>query len=486
MTAVNPTPAAPGLAFSSADELVAGFRAGEFTPSDVLTEILERAEHYTDMNVFITIDEAGAFEAAARADAIYAQGCPDDSGSRLLGVPVTVKDLIWTRGLRTTRGSLVTADFIPGRDAPAVSRLRGSGAVIVGKTNTSEGGWKGDAGNRLLGPSVNPWNTTLTAGGSSGGAAVAAALGLGVIAVGTDGGGSVRIPASFCGVVGFKPSFGLIPYYPACPEGLSHIGPLTRTVDDAIAAVEIMSGYHPIDSMSTPGPGLKAAPRPSTDRLRIRLATSLGFAGVGAAEREATRRTAEILTALGHEVVEHALDLPDQSRTMMTLWAGHEAPSHGERLDDIADLLDPGLLALIRYGRTLSARQLADAHAERAELRIRMNDELAGYDVLLTPTMPAPAFELGYDAPPGAAHGPVTGLEWTPFTYLFNLTGQPAISLPAGLSAEGAPLGVQIVGRLHDDALVLSLARELERARDWRPSYSELIPIAPSQRRERL
>ncbi|GAA1325908.1 amidase [Leucobacter albus] len=474
-TAALPDASQP-LALASVAELRAGFLAREFTPSEVLAAVLDRATRFAALTPFITIDEQGATDAARRADAIYAADPDAAVRDPLLGVPITVKDLIWTRDLRTTRGSLVTENFVPDRDAPAVSRLRAAGAVIVGKTNTSEGGWKGDAGNRLVGPSANPWNPSYTAGGSSGGAGVAAALGLGAIAVGTDGGGSVRIPASFCGVVGFKPSFGAIPYVPACPEGLSHIGPLTRTVADAAIAVEIMSGYDPADSMSTPGQGFTDTSAHSSPRLRVRVASSLGFARAGAAQTAATHRTAEMLAERGHEVVHSDLDLPDLATTMMTLWAGHEAPSYGDDLASVAELLDPGLLALIEYGRTLTARQLAQAHSDRAAIRAQLHAALDGFDVLLTPTMPEPAFALGNDAPPSASRVPITGLDWTPFTYLLNLTGWPAISLPAGVSEAGLPLGVQLVGRLYDDARVLSLARDIEAASDWRSAYPHLNP----------
>ncbi|MFS3128528.1 amidase [Nocardioides sp. Bht2] len=462
------------LAFRSVESLLAGFRAKEFSPSEVLAEVLERAERFASLNPFITLDATGARRAAQAADDLYAKDRYERRPS-LLGVPVTVKDLLWTQGLRTTRGSLLTADFVPDQDTPSVARIRQAGAVIVGKTNTSEGGWKGDAGNRLIGPSANPWDTRRTSGGSSGGAGVTTALGMGAIALGTDGGGSVRIPAAFCGVVGYKPSLGLIPYYPPSPEGLSHIGPLTRSVADAVAAVRHLAGYHPQDSTSVLGTGI-ARPPAVRRPLRIRVATSLGFATASAEAVAATQEAAEVLSSLGHHVTESDLDLPDQLDTMMTLWAGHESVSHGERFDEVADSLDPGLAALIRYGRTLSARQLAMAHEARALLRQRMQAELEQVDLLLTPTMLDTAFDLGRDAPPSEDGAAVIGLGWTPFTYLFNLTGQPAISVPAKLSRAGLPLGIQLVGRLYRDGDVLAAASDYEANRRWQPDYHRLEP----------
>ncbi|WGX95043.1 amidase family protein [Nocardioides sp. L-11A] len=461
------------LAFRSVDELLAGFRSREFSPSEVLEEVLARAERFAGLKPFLTVDPDGARAAARVADDGYARGAQEPARP-LLGVPVTIKDLLRTEGLRTTRGSLLTADQVPDEDAPAVARLRAAGAVVVGKTNTSEGGWKGDAGNRLIGPSANPWDPRFTSGGSSGGAGVAAALGLGPIAVGTDGGGSVRIPAAYCGVVGYKPTFGRIPYHPPSPEGLSHVGPLTRTVADAATAARHMAGYDPRDPTSVPGRGA-AVPAPRRP-LRIRMATSLGFASAGPEACAATRSAAAVLARAGHDVVELDLDLPDQLGTMMTLWAGHESVSYGADLDRVADRLDPGLLALIRYGRTLSAYDLAAAHAGRAELRQRMRSEMGAFDVLLTPTMPGTAFALGLDAPPEEAGADVVGLGWTPFTYLFNLTGQPAVSVPAGLSRAGLPLGVQLVGLLHRDGDVLATASDFEANRPWRPDYPGLDP----------
>lgn len=467
-----------GLAFLSADELVVGYRAKAFSPTEVLHDVLERAEQYASLNAFITLCEESARDAARAADDAYANG-PREDLPALLGVPITVKDLLRTKGLRTTRGSLVTRDFVPDEDAPSVARLRASGAVILGKTNTSEAGWKGDAGNRLIGPSVNPWDTRFTAGGSSGGAGVAAALGLGVIAVGTDGGGSVRIPASFCGVVGFKPTLGSIPYYPPSPEGLSHVGPLTRSVADAALGARVMAGHDPRDAASPP-PHAHWPPRATSSRLRIRLATSLGFAAAGLEAAATTRAAAEVLAQAGHEVIESDLDLPDPIVTMMTLWAGHESVSYLDDLDEVAHLLDPGYERLIRQGRGLKAVDLAKAHEERAALRLLMLNEMSGFDLLLTPTMSGTAFPLGLDAPAGPDGKEASGLSWTPFTYLFNLTGQPAISLPAGLDHSGLPQGVQLVGRLHADVDVLAAASQYEELRAWQPNYRDLKPIVAS------
>jgi aspartyl-tRNA(Asn)/glutamyl-tRNA(Gln) amidotransferase subunit A len=461
------------LALASISELQAGFRAKTFKPSEVLAAVLDRAENHDALNIFLTLDRDRATLAAQRADAQF-QKEPSGQHPPLLGIPITVKDLLWTKGLRTTRGSLLKQDWIPTEDSPAVARIRAAGSVVVGKTNTSESGWKGDSGNRLIGPTVNPWNNGYSAGGSSGGAAAAVALGIGPGALGTDGGGSVRIPAAFCGVVGLKPSYGRIPYWPPSPEGLSHIGPLARTVGDAAILAHIMMGPDPRDPVSFVAPQ-HVSTNPIADHrsMRIRLVTSLGFWTATPEAAQATRNAAQLLSAAGHSVTEADLDLPDPFPIMDALWAGHESASYGDDFDTISRMLDPGYAALIRRGRQLGAYRLAQAHNARAHLREKLRQELEPYDVLLTPTTPS-AFPLGNCAPPGPDGREIPGLSWTPFTYLFNLTGQPAISVPAELNSAGLPLGVQFVGKYLADDDIVEIARQYELLRRWQPDYANL------------
>ncbi|QBJ96760.1 amidase [Rhodococcus sp. ABRD24] len=462
--------------FYSISELHNAYRTREFTPSEVVDDILRRARAFESLNTFITLDEDGCRAQAEVATRALERHGPTPE-KPLLGIPVTVKDLIRTRGLRTTRGSLVTKDFVPYEDSPSVARLREAGAVIVGKTNTSEGGWKGDAANQLVGPSLNPWAHERSAGGSSGGAGVAAAMGFGPVAVGTDGAGSVRIPAAFCGVVGFKPTLGRIPYWPHSSDGLSHIGVLTRSVEDAARSVAVMSGPDPRDRLSGIGDRVELLTRSGagTRSLRVGVTSSLGNVQPDASVESALYDAAALLREIGYDTVELDIDLPDPYRILDTIWAGHEAASHWENFDEIAHLLDPGYASLIRRGRKLGAGQLARAHDLRHDYTMAVRTATRDVDILLTPTTPITAFpsDQGESV---VVDGKVSeGLSWTPYTYPFNLTGQPAVSMPAALDPRGLPIGIQFVGRFGDDHCVLGIAADYEANRAWKPVYPELV-----------
>ncbi|CRK53715.1 Amidase [Rhodococcus sp. RD6.2] len=460
--------------YHSISELQTAYRTGEYTPSEVIDDILRRAKTFESLNTFITLDEDGSrAQAEAATRALERRGPSPEKP--LLGIPVTVKDLIRTRGLRTTRGSLVTKDFVPYEDSPSVARLRDAGAVIVGKTNTSEGGWKGDAANQLIGPSLNPWARERSAGGSSGGAGVAAAMGFGPVAVGTDGAGSVRIPAAFCGVVGFKPTLGRIPYWPHSSDGLSHIGVLTRNVEDAARSVAVMSGPDSRDRLSNFGDRIDLPMLTGIRSLRVGFTSSLGRVKPEASVESALHDAVTLLREIGYETVELDIDLPDPYQILDTIWAGHEAASHWDNFDEVVHLLDPGYASLIRRGRQLGAGQLARAHDLRHDYTMAVRTATRDVDVLLTPTTPITAFPSDQ----GEAvliDGKVSeGLSWTPYTYPFNLTGQPAVSMPAALDPRGLPIGIQFVGRFGDDRRVLGIAADYEANRPWKPAYPRLI-----------
>lgn len=417
---------------------------------------IDRAD--PQLGAFVTVDREHALRQAEAADAALRRLGPRAwTRQPLLGVTVSVKDLVQTGDLPTTRGSLLP-NRRPRVDAPAVARLRAAGAVIIGKTSTSEHGWSASTLSRVAPPARNPWNPALSAGGSSGGAAVSVATGMCDAALGTDGAGSIRIPASFCGIVGFKPSYGLIPYVPAGPDRLSHLGPLTRSVCDADELAALLAGADPRDPDS--GAALRHAPGGPAAGRPLRIAW-VQPPGVSPEVAEALAGLPAVLAGQGHRVERIPLPFDDPYPALVDLLAAGEAA--GTAPED-EPWCDPARLALVRYGRTLSAVQLVRAEDARLALRSRLAELMQRHDLLVMPTVPVEPFDAHQIAPPWA-EGPeeLRWLAWSPLTYPFNLTGQPALSLPAGLTRSGLPAGVQLVGALGADQLVLSAGRRLER-----------------------
>jgi aspartyl-tRNA(Asn)/glutamyl-tRNA(Gln) amidotransferase subunit A len=363
---------------------------------------------------------------------------------------------------------------MPDEDAPVVARLYAAGAVMLGKTNTPELGWKGDSGNRVFGPTYNPWRRDRTAGGSSGGAAAAVAAGLGPLAQGSDGAGSIRIPAAFCGIVGFKQSFGLVPQYPPSAVGdLSHLGPMTRTVRDAALMLNTIAGADPRDRLSwSSGIDYLQNLDAGVQGLRVAWSPTLGYAKVAPDVLEATERAATAFAGIGAMVEQVDPGIPDPIDMLDAMWTGAMAGYFEGRLDQVKDLLDPGLRGVIERAPALAGADLANAMQRRNSYYAAMREFMDGYDVLLTPTMPQTAFTAGLDEPDGWQRSTLAPLDWTPFTYPFNLTGQPAATVPCGFDREGLPIGLQIVGRWRDDPTVLRAAVAFERAMPW----SGIIP----------
>ncbi len=340
-----------------------------------------------------------------------------------------------------------------------MSRLRAHGAVLVGKTTTSEFGWKPVTDSPLTGVTRNPHDPTRTSGGSSGGSAAAVALGAGPLSVGTDAGGPIRIPASFCGVFGFKPTYGRVPIHPHSPYGtLAHLGPMARDAADAALLLDAISGQDWRD-------GSQIGPMPSTaerlergiEGLRIAYAPSLGGRGqVASAVAAAVRAAVDHLAGLGAHVTEAAPGIPDPSDAFRTLWcaASAHATRHLDR--DERELLDPGLRAAAERGTRISALDHLEAERIRTTLGHSMGRFHTSYDLLVTPTLPLTAFDAGTEVPPRSQHTDWTS--WTPFTHPFNLTQQPAATLPCGLDENGLPVGLQLIAAHRHDALVLRAA----------------------------
>jgi aspartyl-tRNA(Asn)/glutamyl-tRNA(Gln) amidotransferase subunit A len=399
-------------------------------------------------------------DARAADEAIGRLGAAAWLDRPLLGVTVSVKDLIQTQDLPTRRGSLL-ANSRAMADAPAVARLRAAGAIVVGKTSTSEYGWSASTVSRVAAPTRNPWASERSAGGSSGGAAAAVAAGFCSAALGTDGAGSIRIPAAFCGVVGYKPSFGRIPYVPACADRLAHLGPLAGTVADVIELDSILRGPDLRDPDSATG---SLDPRREPASLRIGW---IEFPGTAPRVRDATERALPVLEGQGHRVEPVPVPFPDPYQALVDLLAADAAAATSPADEE---LCDHGRLAVVRHGRKVSGAAVIRAEEARLSLRVTLRSVMERFDLLAMATVPVEPFEAGAIAPHWAADpADLMWLAWTPATYPFNLTGQPALSLPVGLTASGLPAGLQLVGPVGGDELVLSAARRIEAGLGPRP-----------------
>jgi aspartyl-tRNA(Asn)/glutamyl-tRNA(Gln) amidotransferase subunit A len=384
-------------------------------------------------------------------------------------VPVGIKDLSETKGIRTTHGSRIFADHVPEEDAPVVARVRGGGAVVLGKTNTPEVGWKSPTSNPLFGPTRNPWHRERTSAGSSGGSAAAVAAGMGPIAMG-GGGGSIRQPASFFGVFGIKPTFGLVPNVPAgAVDDFVSEGPLSRTVRDGAMLLGVMAGFDPRDGFSAPVPPVDYVV--ACDRgirgLRIAWSPDLGYAAVDPTVRAITVRAARRFADLGCVVEEANPGWPDPWQLFHTIFYALMGGVMEDYLAEWREKMDPGLVRIVELGREVTAFDVGRAEAARNELRQTAHRFFERYDLLLTPTMTLRPFALGIDFPSEVDGRPVSGMQWTAFTFPFNLTGQPAASVPAGWTDDGLPVGLQIVGRRWEDALVLRASAAFEALQPW-------------------
>ncbi|WP_198169704.1 amidase [Agromyces laixinhei] len=446
------------LADLPATDLVAAYRSKAVSPVEATEAAFDRIARFdAEVNAFCLIDEEEALRQARDSESRWNRGTP---AGALDGVPTSIKDLLLTQGWPTLRGSrLSNPDQDWNEDAPSVARLREAGAVLIGKTTTPEFGWKGVTDNPLTGATTNAWNETRTSGGSSGGSASAVALGMGQLSVGTDGGGSVRIPAAFSGIVGMKPTYGAIPLYPSSPFGtLAHAGPMTRTVEDAALMMDVLCGFDARDwsALRPPTESYRARLNDGIDGLRIGYSRDFGYAEVDPDVAASVEQAARVLAGLGARIDEVDPGFDDPRGAYHVLWfAGAAKVLDGydpERWSEV----DPALLDVADAGRQMSAMDVLAANQVRADLGRRMGAFHETYDLLITPTVPIGAFEVAAETPAG--RGLTRWTEWTPFTYPFNLTQQPAISVPCGLTRDGMPIGLQLVGPRHSDALVLRAA----------------------------
>jgi aspartyl-tRNA(Asn)/glutamyl-tRNA(Gln) amidotransferase subunit A len=451
----------------SAADLLRGYRSRRISPVEATKAMLEQiCAKDGAINAMCLVDERATLQSARASERRWLKGSPL---SQVDGVPVLVKDIILTKGWPTLRGSRTVDKSQPWtEDGPSVARLREHGAVFIGKTTTPEFGWKGVTDSPLSGVTRNPWDVSKTPGGSSGGSAAAVAAGFAPLALGTDGGGSIRIPAGFTGIFGLKPSFGRVPAYPLSPFGtVAHVGPMTRTVEDAAIMMNVIAKSDARDWHALPydGRDFTKALAGGVSGLRVAFSPRLGGHKVEAEVAGLVRAAVDALSGLGARVEETDPGFDDPSGIFRVLWwSGARNLLSGLPKRKKA-LLDPGLADVLEQSMAISLEQYFDAVKGRGALGSRMRLFMQRFDLLVTPCLPIPAFEAGVLAP--REDGTGKWVDWTPFTYPFNLSQQPAASVPCGYTKAGLPVGLQIVGRMFDDWTVLRAAHAYERAHEW-------------------
>jgi aspartyl-tRNA(Asn)/glutamyl-tRNA(Gln) amidotransferase subunit A len=424
------------------------------------------------INAYVTVADELALAQAADADAAIAKG---ERREPLHGLPISIKDLAITEGLRTTRGSKAFEHWIPDADDFVSERVRAAGAVFLGKTNTPEFGHRGTTENLIGEPCRNPWDLTRTTGGSSGGAAAALITDLCAVATGSDGGGSIRIPAAFCGVYGIKPSQGRVPAPYDGAGGwrpFSQNGPMARTVRDACMLFQVMAGPDLRDptALTIPAPDFLAACVPDVRGLRIAWSPDLGYATVDPEVRRISAQAALAFSDMGANVEQPALNLdgPLILETFRTVWETDLVANYGHLLTSNRDDLDPMLRQQLENAATWPALKLSLALRELERHRGVVRDIMANYDLLLTPSLAVPAFPIGEF--PQSINGRALAdplWDFTPFSYPFNMTGNPAASIPCGFTSDGLPVGLHVVGRVGDEATVIRASAAYEEAHPW-------------------
>ncbi|MGZ2487180.1 aspartyl-tRNA(Asn)/glutamyl-tRNA(Gln) amidotransferase subunit A [Rhizobium pisi] len=457
---IDPITDAPPLCKLDAEILSQLYASGELSPVEVAGAALERAESVqSEFNAFSSIDYEGAMAAARASEARWRRGMPL---SAVDGIPTTIKDIVWVKDWIVRFGSKTTSQRPLVEDAPSVALLRAAGGIFIGQTTSPEFAWKPVTDSPLRGVTRNPWDPTKTPGGSSGGAAVAAATGAGVFHLGTDGGGSIRIPASFTGIVGFKPTFGRVPNFP--PSGffsVSHTGPMSRSVTDAFHMLAAMSGRDLRDWTQNPE-GLPAAKLSMIHlhSLKVGFWSEPPVGKLDAQVMVAVRRIVEQLVSHGASVEEFVLPVDDVLDLFNHHWLAGAALRYSTMTDEVREDMDPGLRAAAELGLRFSAVELLAAHVKRAHFGAAMDAALMKFDVIISPATAYLPFEVGLNEPPSSNAKSWT--EWSGFSYPLNLTGQPACVLPCGLSDTNLPIGLQIIGPRGADGHVLSVAKAIE------------------------
>jgi aspartyl-tRNA(Asn)/glutamyl-tRNA(Gln) amidotransferase subunit A len=463
------------LCFTPATELARSIRSKALSPVELMQAVLQRAQALNaELNCICTPTYDVAMQAARAAEAAVMRG---EQLGLLHGVPTSIKDLALTKGVRSMAGSNIHRERVPDFDHAHVERMREAGAISIGKTTVPEFGWKGTSHSPVTGITHNPWRRGMNAGGSSAGAAVCAAAGIGPIHQGSDGAGSIRMPAAFCGVYGLKPSFGRIPYWPMPNNGLiSHVGPLTRTVADAALMLQALAGPDDRDmsSLEAPPQDFLSTLDADISGLRVAFSPDLGYLEVDREVAEPVRNAALAFQDLGCKVDEVNPQWGDPIEMEHCHFASNYAGMLGPLLDEWAERMDPGLVALTRHGQRYSAADYCAAQGQRLVYYDKVRAFFERYDLLLTPSLSVAAFPVEKLIPSHWEQHPWDWLRWAGFSYPFNLTGLPAATCPCGFTANGLPVGLQIVAGRFQDALVLRASRAFERARAWSQRRPEL------------
>ena len=459
------------LAFMSAVEVAQNIREKKISSLEATENFFQRIDRLdSELNSYLTLCQDQALADARAADDAVQRG---SYLGPLHGVPISIKDLELTKGVTTTMGSALFSDRVPDMDSIVVERVKASGAIILGKTNTPEFGQSGTTENKVGEPCRNPWNTERTPGGSSGGAAAALAAGLCTLSMGTDGGGSIRIPASFTGVYGIKPTQGRVPRYGGygrpSANHFSQSGPITRTVADSALLLQAVAGYdtRDVNSLRQAAPDFSANLGAGVKGMRLAWSSDYGFAAVDQEVADITERSAKQFSGLGANVEDAGLKLEDPFDVFWDVFATAAYTSYGHLLDEHRnDFSDYGLKSLL-HGQSRSGADMSRAIYEIDRLGRRMEEFFDGFDLLITPTMAVPAFPIGQR--PSVIGGRKVEPFWgfLPFTYLINITGQTAASIPCGYSEDGMPIGLHIIGPRGSEAKVLQASAAFEQAQPW-------------------
>jgi aspartyl-tRNA(Asn)/glutamyl-tRNA(Gln) amidotransferase subunit A len=456
------------IGFMPAVELAEMIRTKKISAVETMRVLLERiAALEPKVNAFAYLGAEQAMDGAKKADAELMRGARI---GRLHGVPVTIKDLLFTKDMPTQRGSKIFAGDRPSEDTPIVPRLQDEGAIVVGKTTTSEFGWTGVSRSPLTGITSNPWKLGYNAGASSAGAGAAAAAGYGPLHQGSDGAGSIRMPSHFCGVFGLKPSFGRVPYYPVGVGDLtSHIGPMTRTVADAALMLEVMAGPHYLDYTT-----LEAGPANYLARLRegvkgkrVAFSPDLGVARVDPEVAEPVKRAAARFTELGAIVEEVPTPWAKEGPELIRFfWSAH-LTRLARYLPQWESAMDPGLVACIKDSENVSVARYQEMRERKMDYVANIHRWFQDWDLLLTPSVSVAAFPAEKLMPEHWPSHPWDWVMWAEFSYPFNMSWNPAASVPCGFTPAGLPVGLQIVGKRFDDLGVLQASAAFEAVQPW-------------------